>query len=63
MKSRICPYRRHCQSAGTCETCDFGKAFENLSNKIKRLKDKNRRLEEENEKLKERIDTLLYPNF
>lgn len=63
MKSRICPYRRHCRDTGTCETCDFGKAFENLSAKIKRLKAKNEALREENENLKNRIETLTNPNF
>lgn len=58
MKSRTCPYRRHCHNAGDCETCDFGKAFEKLSGKIRRLKEKNRRLTEENALLRGRIDAL-----
>lgn len=56
MKSRVCPYRRHCRDSGTCETCDFGKAFESLFNKIKRLKSKNKSLEEENQKLKDKLE-------
>ena len=52
MKSKICPYRRHCHGAGDCQECDFGRDFEKLSEKTRRLKDKNRRLIEENEKLK-----------
>lgn len=63
MKSRICPYRRHCHSSGACETCDFGKAFINLSEKNKKLKEQNKALAEENERLKEKIDILLDPNF
>lgn len=63
MKSRNCPYRRHCRDSGTCETCDFGKAFAKLSDKNKRLTAKNKALQEENEKLKERIETLENPNF
>lgn len=63
MKSRICPYRRHCHDSGTCETCDFGKAFINLSDKIKNLKTENKALKEENDRLKERIEILTNPNF
>lgn len=63
MKSRICPYRKHCNSSGECETCDFGKAFENLSRKIKRLKEKNEALQTENEELKTKIEILRNPNF
>lgn len=62
-KSRLCPYRRHCHSAGDCENCDFGKAFENLNEKNKRLKEKNKALEAENEELKERIEAILHPDF
>lgn len=63
MKSKICPYRRHCRDSGTCETCDFGKAFANFSEKIKRLKAKNEVLQEENQQLKDRLETLTNPNF
>ena len=63
MKSRNCPYRRHCRDSGTCETCDFGKAFANLSDKIKKLKAKNEALQVENQKLKDRIEVLTHPNF
>lgn len=63
MKSRICPYRRHCRDSGSCETCDFGKAFKSLSDKNKSLKVKNELLEEENQKLKDRIEILTNPNF
>ena len=62
-KSRLCPYRRHCHSAGDCENCDFGKAFENLNKKIKSLKEKNESLQNENKALKERIEVLLHPDF
>ena len=63
MKSRTCPYRRHCLDRGICETCDFGKAFTNLYSKIKRLKAKNEALRAENEKLKDRIEVLTNPDF
>lgn len=63
MKSRHCPCRNNCHDAGSCETCDFGKAFENMNKKIKRLKDKNKALEEENCRLKNRIDALEAPDF
>lgn len=62
-KSKICPYRRHCHSAGDCEPCDFGKAFENLSKKIRRLKEKNRQLTEENEELREDIERRCQDNL
>lgn len=62
-KSKLCPYRRHCHSAGDCENCDFGKAFENLNKKNKRLKEKNKAIEAENKELKERIEVLLHPDF
>ena len=63
MKSRICPYRKVCRDSGTCETCDFEKAFINLSNKIKRLKSKNELLQAENQELKDRLEALTNPNF
>ncbi len=63
MKSKICPYRKHCLDIGTCETCDFGKAMESLKNKIKRLKEKNEALLIENEELKEKIEILKNPNL
>lgn len=63
MKSRICPYRRHCRDSGTCETCDFGKAFANLSDKIKKLKAKNEALQAENQELKNKIEVLTNPNY
>lgn len=63
MKSKICPYRRVCRDSGICEVCDFGKAFINLSDKIKRLKTKNELLKEENQKLKDRLETLTNLNF
>ena len=63
MKSKLCPYRKHCHYSGSCETCDFGKAFENLSKKINMLKEKNKALQAENEALKNKIDILENPNF
>lgn len=63
MVCKLCPTRKHCWDKGNCEDCDFGKAFENLNAKNKRLKAKNEALEAENKKLKERIEILLHPNF
>lgn len=63
MKSRICPYRGHCHSAGDCENCDFGKALEKLNNKIKRLKAVNEKLYAENKELKDRIEIITFPDF
>ncbi len=63
MKSKICPYSRHCHDSGNCETCDFEKAFINLSNKINRLRTKNKSLQEENQRLKDRLEILTNPNF
>ena len=63
MKSRICPYRKICRDGGACETCDFGKAFIKLSNKIKKLKSENEMLQVENQELKDRLEILTNPNF
>lgn len=63
MVCKRCPTRKHCWDKGNCEDCDFGKAFEGLGAKNKRLKAKNEALEKENKELKERINTLINPNF
>ena len=63
MVCKLCPIRKHCWDKGSCEDCDFGKAFESLNAKNKRLKAKNETLEVENKELKERIDNILYPDF
>jgi predicted RNase H-like nuclease (RuvC/YqgF family) len=63
MKSKICPYWRDCPSSGFCESCVMGRAFENLSKKIKNLKAKNEALKAENEELKSKIEILKNPNF
>ena len=63
MVCKLCPTRNHCWDRGSCELCDFGKAFEGLNKKNKRLKKKNEALKIENEKLKERVDVLLHPTF
>ena len=63
MVSKLCPAKRHCFDKGSCDSCAFGKAFENYNKKIKNLKTKNEQLQSENKALKERIDTLLNPNF
>ena len=63
MKSKLCPYKRHCHSSGDCENCDFGKAFDGLQGKIDRLKKENMRLEAENQELRDRIDIITNPNF
>lgn len=63
MVCKLCPTRKHCWDKGSCENCDFGKAFINLDKKIKQLKDKNEKLHFENEELQKRIDNLLFPEF
>ncbi len=63
MVCKLCPTRKHCWDKGSCESCDFGKAFEGLNAKNKILKAKNEKLQSENEELKKRIETLLHPNF
>ena len=63
MVCKLCPMRRHCFDKGTCETCDFAKALENLNAKNKRLKSKNEALETEIKVLKETIEILRNPNF
>ena len=68
MKSRICPYRRHCKNE--CLDCDFSITFEKQNNKIKNLKKKLKtsQIVIENlrglvEDLENRIEVLLNPNF
>lgn len=63
MVCKLCPTRGHCWDKGTCETCDFGKAFNGLDAKNKKLKAQNKALEAENKELKEQINTLRNPNF
>ena len=63
MTCRVCPARKFCFDKGDCDDCDFGKAFESLNKKNKRLKEKNKALEAENKELKERIETILHPDF
>lgn len=63
MVCKLCPTRKHCWDKGSCENCDFGKAFINLDKKIKQLKEKNEKLHFENEELQKRIDNLLFPEF
>lgn len=63
MKSKICPYRKHCHDVGICEDCDYGKTFEKLNKKIKKLETKNGALRAENKELKNRIEVLMNPNF
>ena len=60
---KLCPYRKHCWGVGDCGTCDFGKAYNGLDSKIKRLKAKNEALKNENEELKNRIEILENSNF
>lgn len=62
-KSKLCPYRRHCLSAGTCESCDFEKVMANLHSRLQKQKAKNKLLQEENDRLREQINTLTNPNF
>jgi hypothetical protein len=63
MVCKHCPARRHCFDKGSCESCAFGKAFENLYKKAGRSKAKIKELEAENKALKERLETLLHPDF
>lgn len=63
MKCKLCPYKKHCHSAGDCENCDFGKAFDGLQKKITRLKNANGALRAENKDLKNRIDIITNPDF
>ena len=63
MTCKSCPAKRHCFDKGSCEECDFGKAFEGYNKKIKTLREKNKKLQTQNEKLKQRIETLLNPDF
>ena len=63
MVCKLCPSRRHCWDKGNCQNCEYGKAFNGLDAKNKRLKAKYEALEAENKELKERLSTLLNPNF
>ena len=63
MVCKHCPARKHCFDKGICEKCEFGKAFESLYEKNRKLKEKNKMLSEENEKLRRRIDDLICPDF
>jgi hypothetical protein len=63
MVCKLCPTRKHCWDKGSCETCEFGKAFINLDKKIKQLKEKNKKLEQEKSEAINRLDTLLDPKF
>ena len=44
MICKLCPTRKHCWDKGSCESCDFGKAYYALERKINRLKKKNAEL-------------------
>ena len=63
MKSKLCPYKKHCHSSGDCENCDFGKEFNRLDKKITRLKKDNGVLRAENKELKHRIEVITNPDF
>ena len=63
MVCKLCPLRRHCWDKGNCQNCEYGKAFNGLDAKNKRLKAKNEALEAENKELKDRLSTLLNPIF
>ena len=63
MVCKVCPARRHCWDKGNCQDCEFGKAYNSLSDKIKRLKGKNAALEAENTRLKESLEAVLHPDF
>lgn len=68
MKSRICPYRRHCQNE--CSDCDFSITYEkqrkkikNLENKLKTSQNIIKNLRVHIEELEYRIEVLKNPNF
>lgn len=63
MTCKLCPTKKHCWDKGNCEDCDFGKAFNKLAAKNKRLKAKNEALQAENQELKTKIEILKNPNF
>ncbi len=63
MVCKLCPTRKHCWDKGSCENCDFGKAFINLDKKIKQLKAKNEKLEREKSDAINRLGALLDPKF
>ena len=63
MVCKLCPERKRCWDKGNCESCEFGKAYNGLFEKNKRLKAKNEKLEKENKELNKRIDDLLHPDF
>lgn len=70
MVCKLCPARKHCWDKGTCESCEYGKAFNALERKIGRLKKKNAELTDLNAKLRadvaeleDKINTIKNPNF
>lgn len=63
MTCKLCPAKKNCWDKGTCEECDFFKAFEHLDKKIKKLKAENKDLQSQNEILKKRIDIITNHNF
>ena len=63
MVCKICHVKKTCFDKGLCDTCDFGKAFVSMSNKIKRLTAKNAALQKENREFKDRLETITNPNF
>lgn len=48
MKSKLCPYKKHCHSAGDCETCDYEKVYKRCKRKIARQQAEIERLTNEN---------------
>ena len=63
MVCKACPTKKHCWDKGNCEGCDFGKAYEKMSKKIKNLKTKNEKLQAENKYLQNRLNAILNPDF
>ncbi len=47
MKSKHCPCKNHCHSAGDCQNCAHGQTYERMANKIGRLAQEKRRMRDQ----------------
>lgn len=63
MVCKICPVRKSCLDKGTCENCDFGKAFCKLKRKIEKLERENEALKKENKNLLDELEAFEIPGF